>query len=190
LNFIQKIKDALFPTPPTQVLDASFIFPYSQDKQIKRQQIWDNLQKGILFEDTGTLLPWLTTFSAIHKFAEQRRNSGDRTNWFLGKHDILDGYPCYVGLMKWIFVKDSNPISEIEEWLGSDNEGNEKFLFLKEKLTDLFGEPSFIELEKFGDLDIGSIEWADQKVRIRLSGIEQFSLKYRLYIGLIDNKNK
>lgn len=171
------------------MLDASFIFPYSIDKEIKRQQIWDNLQKGILFEDTGVLIPWLTTFADIGKIVEQRKDSGDRTNWFLGKHEILDGYACKVELMKWIFVKNSNPISEIYEWLGYDNEGNEKFLFLKNKLTILLGEPAIIELEKFGDLEIGSLEWTNQKVRIRLSGIEQFALKYRLYIGLTDNKN-
>ena len=91
--------------------------------------------------------------------------------------------------MKWVFVKNVNPFSEIEEWLGFDYEGNEKFLMLKDKLIDLFGEPSLIEMRKLGSLDLGSIEWTNQKVRIRLSGIEQFACKYRLYIGLTENAN-
>lgn len=189
MSLFKNIKAALFATGQTQPLDASFIFPYAEDKEIKRQQIWSNLQKGILFEDTRVCIPWLTSFTAIDKLAEQRKDSGDRTNWFLGKHEILDGYTCYVGLMKWIFVRNSNPISAIEEFLGFDHEGNEKFLFLKNKLTGLLGEPSFIELEKFGELDIGAIEWTNQKITIRLSGIEQFALKYRLKVGLTENKN-
>lgn len=156
---------------------------------MKRQQVWDNLQKGILFEYTGVLIPWLTPFGDLDKYAEQRRDRGDRTEWFLGKHQILDGYTCFVGVMKWVFVKNSKPFSEVEEWLGFDFEGNEKFLFLKDKLMDLLGQPSSIELEKFGDFDLGSIEWTNQKVKVRLSGIEQFACKYRLYIGLIESPN-
>jgi len=189
LRFLQNIKEILFSTHRQKSFDTTFIFPYSDDKEMKRKEMWENLQKGILFEDTKTLVPWLTPFADLGKFSEQRKDSGDRTEWFLGKHQILDGYTCYAGVMKWIFVKNSKPFSEIEDWLGFDYEGNEKFLLLKEKLTNLFGEPSQIEMEKFGSFDLGSIEWTNQKVKIRLSGIEQFACKYRLYIGLTENPN-
>ena len=189
MSLFQNIKDALFSTHSSRNLDNKFSYPYSDDKEIKRSQIWENLGKGILFEDTKILIPWLTPFSEIDKFAEQRKDSGDRTNWFLGKHEILDGYTSYVGVMKWVFINNSKPFSEIEEWLGFDYEGNEKFITLKEKLTDLLGEPSSIQLEKFGDFDLGSIEWTNKNVRISLTGIEQFACKYRMHIGLTGNKN-
>ena len=190
LSFFKNIKEALFPAHHPKKFDNSFLFPYSEDKAIKQQQVWDNLQKGILFEDTGVFLPWVMPFSYLGKYAEQRKDKGDRTEWFLGKHQILDGYTCYVGVMKWVFVNDSKPFSEIVEWLGFDYEGNKKFLFLKDKLTDLLGHPAFMELEKFGDFDLGSVGWNREKVKIRLSGIEQFACKYRLSIGLTENQNQ
>lgn len=189
MNFFQNIKKTFFPTKRLAALDTTFVFPYSDDKEVKRQQVWDNLQKGLLFEDTGVLIPWRTPFGDLDRYAEQRRDNGDRTEWFLGKHQILDGYTCFVGVMKWLFVKNSKPFSEIEEWLGFDYEGNEKFLLLQHKLTELLGEPSLLELEKFGDFDLGSIEWTNQEVKVRLSGIEQFAYKYRLYIGLTESPN-
>lgn len=164
--------------------DHSFIFPYSTDKEIKRKQIWDNLQNGLLFEDTLVFIPWSTPYSELDNFAEQRKDSGDRTNWFLGLHKILDGIDSYVGVMKWSDISSNRPFLETDEFLGSDNEGNRKFLELKEKITDLLGEPDSIRLEKFGNNDLGDVEWRNRKVSIYLSGIEQFACKYRLYIGL------
>ncbi|WP_018343736.1 hypothetical protein [Cytophaga aurantiaca] len=174
----------------THTSDTSFIFPYSENKETKRQQVWSNLEKGILFEDANRFIPWTIPFADLDSFAEERKGSGDRTNWFLGKHQILDGYESAIGVMKWSWVNDTNSFSEIEEWLGYDDEGNKKFLLLKGKLTDLLGEPTLLELEKFGGLDLGSIEWTNQNVRIALTGIEQFACKYRMYIGLKENKNR
>lgn len=190
MNILKGLRKIFSADVQTETLDYSFIFPYSNDREIKRQQIWNNLQKGILFEEKQILIPWLTAFSELDKFAEQRKDRGDRTNWFLGEHKILDGFNSFVGVMKWITVKKSNPFSEIEEFLGFDYEGNQKFTFLKTRLTDLLGEPSNISLEKFSDFDLGAVEWINRNARIRLSAIEQFSCQYRLSIGLTDNKNR
>ena len=172
----------------TQQMNSNFIFPYSTDKEIKRRQIWENLQSGLLFEDTQVFIPWLTPYSELDKYAEDRKDSGDRTNWFLGKHKILDGFESYVGVMKWLDIDGKKPFGMTDEFLGSENNGYQKFLELKEKLTDLLGEPTSIELEKYDNLDLGHIEWTNGKVSISLSGIEQFACKYRLYIGLKDEK--
>ena len=172
----------------TQQMNSNFIFPYSTDKEIKRRQIWENLQSGLLFEDTQVFIPWLTPYSELDKYAEDRKDSGDRTNWFLGKHKILDGFESYVGVMKWLDIDSKKPFGMTDEFLGSENNGYQKFLELKEKLTDLLGEPTSIELEKYDNLDLGHIEWTNGKVSISLSGIEQFACKYRLYIGLKDEK--
>lgn len=172
----------------TQQMNSNFIFPYSTDKEIKRRQIWENLQSGLLFEDTLVFIPWLTPYSELDKYAEDRKDSGDRTNWFLGKHKILDGFESYVGVMKWLDIDGKKPFGMTDEFLGSENNGYQKFLELKEKLTALLGEPTSIELEKYDNLDLGHIEWTNGKVSISLSGIEQFACKFRLYIGLKDEK--
>lgn len=168
-------------------IDASFVYPYSSDNEIKRQQIWNNLQKGLLFEDTQVLIPWQMPYSEIDKYAEQRTNSGDRTNWFLGEHKICDTFNCFVEVMKWSWIEDSRPFSKISDYLGDDDNGNKRFLELKEKFTNLLGEPTDTKLEKFGDNDLGSIIWKNGKVEIALTGIEQFACKYRISIGLIEN---
>lgn len=173
----------------THKTNPNFIFPYSTDKEIKRQQIWENLQTGLLFEDTLVFIPWLTPYSELDQYAEDRKDSGDRTNWFLGKHKILDGFESYIGVMKWLDIDSKKPFSKTDEFLGAENNGYQKFLELKVKLTDLLGEPTSIELEKYDNLDLGHIEWTNGKVSIFLSGIEQFACKYRLYMGLKDEKN-
>lgn len=92
--------------------------------------------------------------------------------------------------MKWLDEKDDKPFLRTDEFLGFDNEGNKKFLELKEKFTDLFGEPNYIKLEKYGDNDLGGIEWMNRNISIYLSGIEQFACKYRLYIGIKETENE
>ena len=188
LKILQNIKKLFDTSKPKIQLDTSFVFPYSADKEIKRLQIWDNLQKGLLFEDTKAFIPWITPYSELDKYSEQRKDSGDRTNWFLGQHKILDGTNSYIGVMKWLDEKENNPFLRIDEFLGFDNEGNKKFLELKEKFTELLGQPNYIKLEKFGDNYLGGIEWSNREISIYLSGIEQFACKYRLYIGLKENE--
>jgi len=190
LEIIQYIKNIFNSNKIERQLDNSFVFPYSTDKEIKRQQIWDNLQKGLLFEDTQVFIPWSTSYWKINKYAEQRKNSGDRTNWFLGEHKIFDGLNSFVGVMKWSWVNKLKPFSEITENLGYDDEGNRRFLALQEHFTNLLGEPTSIELEKFGGNDLGSIVWTKGKVQIYIGGIEQFACKYRMYIGLKENENE
>ena len=93
----------------TKQMNSNFIFPYSTDKEIKRRQLWKNLQSGLLFEDNQVFIPWLTPYSELDKYAEDRKDSGDRTNWFLGKHKILDGFESYVGVMKWLDIDSKKP---------------------------------------------------------------------------------
>ena len=80
--------------------NQTFIFPYSTVKETKQQQVWSNLQNGILFEDTQVFIPWATSYAEIDKCAEKRRVRGDRTEWFLGKHIILDGVNSFAAVTK------------------------------------------------------------------------------------------
>jgi hypothetical protein len=189
LNFIQKLKNSFSSAKPVPIEPfTDFIYPYSTEAETKRQQVWENLQKGILFEDVQVFIPWLTPYSDVDRYAVKRRNSGDRTNWFLGEHKIMDGVHSFVGVMKWITVGWKKPVSKIEEFLGVDGEGNQKFLGLIEHLTNLLGVPGVHDLEKFGEFDLGVVQWTNGNVTVSLVGIEQFECKYRLHIGLTDTQ--
>lgn len=188
MGILRKIKEIFTNIQADKVVDNSFIYPYSVENNIKRQEIWTNLQKGILFEDNQVLIPWLTPYFELVKFSEQRREKGDRTNWFLGKHIILDNYECSVENMKYSFTSSSEPFSKIEEFLGFDEKGNEKFIFLKTKLTNLLGQPTINKPEKFYDYDIGTFSWTNGKIEISICGFEQFACKYWLTVGLKTNK--
>lgn len=170
--------------------DNSFIFPYSADKALKRQQIWANLQKGLLFEDQEILVPWLTPFNQIDNFKEKRKDIGDRTQWYLGKRKILDGYEGHFEVMKWMWLPWTNPITKISENIGEDDEGMNRFHYLKDYLTDLLGTPAKTDLEKFGAFDLGSIQWQNRAVKITLVGIEHFNCRYSFSIGLVKDSNQ
>lgn len=184
MTFLQQIRDSIAHFQAKN----DIAFPYSEDDNEKREQIWTNLQKGILLEDNHVLIPWKTSFGNLNRYAEKRLNSGDRTNWYLGKHEILDGYNCHIEVTKWLFVPFWKRFSRIDVWLGHDIEGNKTFQFLKEKITTVLGPPEDVELEKFGDRDLGVIKWRKKKVEISLVGIEVFECKYWLHVGLSSRK--
>ena len=184
MTFLQKIRDSFVRLKTKNKI----AFPYSEDLNVKRQQIWANLQQGILLEDTGVLIPWNKSFANLSAYAEKRLDSGDRTNWYLGKHVILDGYNCHIEVMKWSFVSSWRRFSQIDVWLGHDNDGNKAFHLLREKITNMLGAPANVELEKFGDLDLGVIQWKQNKIKISLVGIEVFNCKYWLHVGLSSRK--
>lgn len=164
-------------------------FPYSHDPVIKRRQIWENLNKGLLLEDAQKFIHWDTPFSELYKFEEKRIVRGDRTKWYLGKHTILDGYEAHFESMKWVFKPYSNPVSEIYTQFGIDYDGQRIFNYLHKYLAELLGEPTEIDLTQWGDFDLGTIGWKNGKVQICLSAIEIFNVRYQLSIGLINNPN-
>jgi hypothetical protein len=165
------------------------VFPYSSDKEVKKQQLIHNLQKGLLLEDKKILIPWETPFNQVDKFKEQRRDSGDRTEWYLGKHPILDGYICGIEIMMWMHLPWKNPMTEISVDLSYDYQGMNNFYRLKEHLTERFGQPHKTDINKWGDLDLGLIQWHFGKIKIDLVGIEHFAARYSFHLGLIRNRN-
>lgn len=190
LRLIRKIREIKSRLNSAPDLDTTFIFPYSTDKLKKRNEIWSNLQKGLLLEDKKILIPWETPFNQLNKYREKRRDSGDRTEWYLGKHLILDGYESHLETMMWMYLPWINPMTEISEKIGTDSKGNRNFLDLRERITELLGEPTKIELEKFGSLDLGLVEWTNDRVKISIVGIEIFNCRYSLNIGLTKNRNE
>ncbi len=189
MRLLRKIREVKAKLSPQPNLDKTFIFPYSTDKLKKRNEIWSNLQKGLLLEDIGTLIHWETPFNQLDNYKEKRRDSDDRTEWYFGKHEILDGYGSHLEAMMWMYLPWSNPMTEISEKIGIDSKGNRNFLDLKDRITELLGEPTKVDLEKFGSLDLGVVEWINGRVKISLIGVEIFNCRYSLNIGLIKDKN-
>jgi len=190
VKLLRRLQEFVSRFDKTETLDKSFTFPYSSDKHKKRQQVWDNLQKGLFLEDKHELIPWLTPFNRVDSFKEKRHESGDRTQWYLGKRTILDGYEGHLKIMKYEWLPWTNPITEISENIGHDFEGMKKFHYLKEYLTNLLGEPTNSELEKFGSFDLGVIQWQNELVRLTLTGIEHFNCRYSFSIGLLRDRNE
>ena len=165
----------------------SYQFPYSTDVAVKRQQIWDNLQRGIMLEDRGIFLPWSTPYSELDRYKETRTDRGDL--WYLGHRRILDGLTCHMEVMKWITQPWSSTFDKFSESLGQDEAGFVRFKDRTKYLTHLLGEPTTREIEQFGSFDLGDITWRNNAVEISLVGIEIFSCRYSLNVGLIDNSH-
>ncbi|HRO75944.1 MAG TPA: hypothetical protein PLP27_07340 [Crocinitomicaceae bacterium] len=190
MKLLRRLKEFVSRFDKTEKLYNNFAFPYSSDLNVKRQQIWNNLQRGLLFEDQQTFIPWLTPFNRLDYYKEKRHDSGDRTLWYLGKRTILDGYEGHFEVMKWMWLPWTNPITEISENIGHDFDGMTKFHYLKDYITNLLGEPTTTELEKFGSFDLGEIQWKNGLVKLTLVGIEHFNCRYSFSIGLIRDKNE
>lgn len=172
---------SFFKTPSRK---KDFIYPYSNDVQQKREEIWQNLQKGLLLEDKGIFISWLLPFAEMNSIAEQRRERADRTELYLGKHTILGGYEAHLEVMRWKYKPDEELIKRLSENLGQDSEGEQRFNYLRQYLTSLLGEPARMEIEKFGSSDIGVIIWEKGVIALTLVGIEHVSFKYTFHIGI------
>jgi hypothetical protein len=165
------------------------IYQYSDDPILKRQQVWQNLKEGLLIEDTAKFIPWNTTFYDLTKYQEKRRDSGDRTEWYLGNHKILDGYEAHLEAMKWIDKPYDNPVAVIYTNFGADFEGQVIFNHLRVHLTKLLGEPAQIDLEEWGSFELGTITWEQNNVKVSLTAIEIFNVRYKLSVGYKNNPN-
>jgi len=161
----------------------TFIFPYSSDQDEKRKQIWENLQKGILLEDKQTFIPWGTPYDELNNFKETRKYRADRTEWHLGKRTILDGYESHLEITRWHW-KTTEIVTKFDENLGVDEEGQAKFNYLIDYITDLLGEPAQTEIKKFGLLNIGEVRWSNAAVSIHLIGLEHVTCRYSLHISV------
>jgi len=184
MELLSKLKKLLAPGNGPAELSTDFVYPYSVDEQIKREEIWNNLQRGILLEDKGILVPWGFPYFKMETIKEQKRERADRTEWNLGKRIILDGYEAQLETMRWKHIPDDNPLKRLTENLGYDEAGQERFNLLRNHLTGLLGEATKIQLQKFGSYDIGNISWEKDDIALTLVGIEHFNVRYTFNIGI------
>lgn len=191
MKILHRIKKFISRFENTEIIDKGFTFPYSSDKEIKRQQIWNNLQKGLLFEDKQTLIPWLTSFNQVDNFKEKCEDSGDRTEWYLGRRTVLGGYDGHFEIMKWDYLPWSNPFERVTSNLGYGKDGHHNFLLLIEHLKNLLGNPTKTDIEfESENFTEGSYEWKNGEVQIMVSGFDMHGSRYQLSIGLVRDRNE
>lgn len=190
MRALKTIFDYIFYLIRSSTLNNEFSYPYSQNKTDKRNEIWNNLQRGLLLEDNNTFINWGTSYKNLDKYKEQKRHRGDRIEWYLGKHSILDGYESHLEVMKWIDISSKKPICQIDENIGTDYQGYNQFKVIREHISNLLGKPTKIDLENWGDFELGIIEWTNKKVTIALVGVEIFNCRYSLSIGLKNRQEK
>ncbi|MCC6723424.1 MAG: hypothetical protein IT258_02865 [Saprospiraceae bacterium] len=165
--------------------EVPFIFPYSDDKMTRRQQMKTNLQTGILFEDNGFFLPWSTPYGALDKIAEQKREGGGHTYWYLGHHTILGGYKSHI-TVHGLGFKMSDPIRQIEEMLGVEKAGEDRANEARDIFNESLGELINPDYGKVGNLSLGNMRWKLGDCDVMIIGIERFDYFYYLYVGLGD----
>lgn len=163
--------------------EAPFIFPYSEDKDTRMAQIKNNLQHGILFEDTGFFLPWSTPYGALDNIAEQKREGGGHIYWYLGHHVILGGFKSHVTVHK-LGNEMSDPIHKIEEMLGVEKAGEDRANEARDIFNESLGELKNPDYGKVGYLDLGNMHWVAGDCHVNVVGIERFDYFYYLYVGL------
>ena len=105
-----------------------------------------NLNKGILFEDSGVLLEWGKPIRKLIKKNNGRtENKEDRTIYHWGSHKILNGLDLDLTNHFWNFGKEAwfRKFKKIEFWAYGDNEAISNFERISKHITEQFGEPNF-----------------------------------------------
>jgi len=157
----------------------NYIFPYSSDRKTRRQELIQNFENGVLFEDLELFVEWNVPFRNLEHFFWRKKK--DRSFSDTGQHTILDGLQVFVDPHKAML--NSQPFIDLSSFLGFDDQGHHRFVEVKGHLTDRFGEPTEQEntlpYDFYGDK---SAKWIYRKFRVSLNVWERFAVHYRLGI--------
>jgi hypothetical protein len=167
--------------------NPTFVFPYSNDVEVKKYELIQNLEKGILLEDTKEFLDWRMSFKDLEPYCSSIEEKGDRFNYYLGEHTILDGLDCHLTVMRWIYNSKSNPFSQVDFFLGFDSIAIKKLKEIEDHITQKIGEPTKKESWS-GDEMI--VKWKFKYSNITLITWERFAIHGMLHIGLNENNNR
>lgn len=173
--------------PFKKKLDFSFTYPYSIDSESKRIEIIKNLEKGILLEDSKIFLNWEMSFTELEPHCEKIEDSGDRVNYYLGEHIILDGLKCHLTVMRWIDKPKSNPFSQVDFFLGFDSIAIKNLIEIACHVEKIIGKPT--SKENWTEEEM-MIEWKFPKSNITLITWERFAIHGALHVGKNDNRNR
>jgi hypothetical protein len=159
--------------------EYKFIYPYSDDPTLRRAELIQNLEKGILLEDLDIFIRWNEPFSNLQRFIHKKQK--DKSYKHNGLHIIVDG--LQVGLDPHETVTNSTPFIQIECFLGFDDDGHERYVQFKNHIVNRFGEPSEthdgLSYDFHGDI---SLYWIYNQFQILLSVWERFAVHYSFRI--------
>ena len=155
--------------------DYKFIYPYSPNPVIKRVELTQNLENGVLFEDLSLFIRWKEPFSNLQRFVQKKqKNKLYRDS---GQHVVIDG--LLVSLNPHETITNSTPFIQINSFLGFDDDGHQRYVEFKNHIIQRFGEPSTSEnslpYDFYGDT---SLYWIGNKFQIVLSVWERFAVHY------------
>lgn len=158
-----------------------YVFPYSTEPTLRKQELIQNLTNGILFEDLELFVEWNVPFKNLERYVWRKRKK--KTYADTGNHIILDGIEVFLDPNKAMI--NSLPFIDISSFLGFDEQGHKRFLEVGRHLIDRFGEPS--ELEDTLPYDFyadKTSRWIYPKFQISLNVWERFAVHYDLRIKL------
>jgi hypothetical protein len=141
-----------------------------------------NINEGILFEDNGHFLKWYDTIRSLEKENEVRKEvSDDRTIFYWGKHQILNGLELELFSFYWKYrLEDINKrFNSIEFKVVGDKISGQYFDLIKKHVESVFGKG----LENIMSESDKSIEWKIDGVRLYLLLFEQFVYKLNFKIS-------
>jgi hypothetical protein len=127
------------------------------------------------------------SFRDIESHCIKIEEKGDRVNYYLGEHTLLDGLKCNVTVMRWIDKPKSNPFSQINFFLGFDSIAVDKLKDIEEHITKKIGKPTAKENWSVDEI---KVEWKFDQSYITLITWERFAIHGKLNIGLKENTNK
>ncbi len=176
MKLITKIISAIFKKPK---LLNEFVFPYSNNPEQKKQQIWKNLESGLLIENTQTLLLWKTPYNFLKGF-NRKEKTEDRTTWHFLKCNILDGFELQFEAVKWKYGLGRDKFDYVYSIINAE---------ITESLIKHLKKN--IGLPKKENLNLDSKEyyegeciWIQNKIKIKISTAEfHGGYAYKLKIG-------
>lgn len=163
--------------------DAPNEFPYNEAR--KKEELIENIKKGVLFESSNSFLDWNLTYAQIECLCEKVKEGGDRTLYYFGKQTILNGVEIPLNSMKWMWTKKNVSFGSVNWELGQDSEGREKAFEIIRHITEQLGDPNKKELEKE---EINAL-WQFGKIEVRVTSWCHFVTRYNFKLGLIKEPN-
>jgi len=146
------------------------------------KQIFESINKGILFEDNGHFFEWNRTIRGLRKENIFKKvSAGDRTIYYWGMHQILDGLELELYSFYWKHKLENinKRFKSIEFKVVGDDISAFYFNLIRNHIEGLFGK---------GVEDIVSdsdklIKWSINGVKLSLLLFEQFVYKLNFKIS-------
>lgn len=92
---------------------SKIIFPYSNEFEKRKLEIWSNLEKGIYLENNGILLRWNWFYNFPNEIVKRFDNRTYYEEWSFGLQNILNGFELHIGTEKQFNFQKFNYVKSI-----------------------------------------------------------------------------